>query len=160
MGKIIGIDLGTTNSCVAVFEGNEPVVIANSEGKRTTPSVVAFVDGGERKIGDPAKRQAITNPTRTVFSIKRFMGENWDQVQKEIGRMPYKVVKGDNNTPRVDIDGRLYTAGNLCNDSAEDEKDCRGLFGTRSDGSRNYRSGILLRLPTPGYKGGRTDCRS
>ena len=93
----------------AVFEGNEPVVIANSEGKRTTPSVVAFVDGGERKIGDPAKRQAITNPTRTVFSIKRFMGENWDQVQKEIGRMPYKVVKGDNNTPRVDIDGRLYT---------------------------------------------------
>ena len=109
MGKIIGIDLGTTNSCVSVFEGNEPVVIANSEGKRTTPSVVAFVDGGERKIGDPAKRQAITNPTRTVFSIKRFMGENWDQVQKEIARVPYKVVKGDNNTPRVDIDGRLYT---------------------------------------------------
>ena len=109
MGKIIGIDLGTTNSCVSVFEGNEPVVIANSEGKRTTPSVVAFVDGGERKVGDPAKRQAITNPTRTVFSIKRFMGENWDQVQKEIARVPYKVVKGDNNTPRVDIDGRLYT---------------------------------------------------
>ena len=109
MGKIIGIDLGTTNSCVAVFEGNEPVVIANSEGKRTTPSVVAFVDGGERKVGDPAKRQAITNPTRTIFSIKRFMGENWDQVQKEVERVPYKVVKGDNNTPRVDIDGRLYT---------------------------------------------------
>lgn len=161
MGKIIGIDLGTTNSCVAVFEGNEPVVIANSEGKRTTPSVVAFVDGGERKIGDPAKRQAITNPTRTVFSIKRFMGENWDQVQKEIGRMPYKVVKGDNNTPRVDIDGRLYTpAGNLCNDSAEDEKDCRGLSGTRSDRSCNYRPRILLRLPTPGYEGSRSDCRS
>ena len=96
MGKIIGIDLGTTNSCVAVFEGNEPVVIANSEGKRTTPSVVAFVDGGERKVGDPAKRQAITNPTRTIFSIKRFMGENWDQVQKEVERVPYKVVKGDN----------------------------------------------------------------
>ena len=109
MGKIIGIDLGTTNSCVAVFEGNEPVVIANSEGKRTTPSVIAFVDGGERKVGDPAKRQAITNPTRTIFSIKRFMGENWDQVQKEVERVPYKVVKGDNNTPRVDIDGRLYT---------------------------------------------------
>ena len=109
MGKIIGIDLGTTNSCVSVFEGNEPVVIANSEGKRTTPSIVAFVDGGERKVGDPAKRQAITNPTRTVFSIKRFMGENWDQVQKEIARVPYKVVKGDNNPPRVDIDGRLYT---------------------------------------------------
>ncbi len=110
MGKIIGIDLGTTNSCVSVFEGNEPTVIANSEGKRTTPSVVAFVDGGERKIGDPAKRQAITNPQRTVFSIKRFMGENWDQVQKEVGRVPYKVVKGDNNMPRVDIDGRMYTA--------------------------------------------------
>ena len=109
MGKIIGIDLGTTNSCVSVFEGNEPVVIANSEGKRTTPSVVGFVDGGERKIGDPAKRQAITNPTRTVYSIKRFMGETYDQVAKEVGRVPYKVVKGDNNTPRVDIDGRLYT---------------------------------------------------
>ena len=109
MGKIIGIDLGTTNSCVSVFEGNEPVVIANSEGKRTTPSIVAFVDGGERKVGDPAKRQAITNPKRTIFSIKRFMGENWDQVQKEVARVPYKVVKGDNNTPRVDIDGRLYT---------------------------------------------------
>ncbi len=109
MGKIIGIDLGTTNSCVAVFEGNEPVVIANSEGKRTTPSVVAFLNDGERKVGDPAKRQAITNPTRTIFSIKRFMGETWDQVQKEVARVPYKVVKGDNNTPRVDIDGRLYT---------------------------------------------------
>ncbi len=109
MGKIIGIDLGTTNSCVSVFEGNEPVVIANSEGKRTTPSIVAFVDGGERKVGDPAKRQAITNPKKTVFSIKRFMGETFDQVQKEIGRVPYSVVKGDNNTPRVDIDGRQYT---------------------------------------------------
>ena len=108
MGKIIGIDLGTTNSCVAVFEGNEPVVIANSEGKRTTPSVVAFVDGGERKVGDPAKRQAITNPKRTVYSIKRFMGENWSQVQKEISRVPYPVVN-DNNMPRVDIDGRHYT---------------------------------------------------
>ena len=109
MGKIIGIDLGTTNSCVSVFEGNEPVVIANSEGKRTTPSVVAFVDGGERKVGDPAKRQAITNPKRTVYSIKRFMGETYDQVAKEIARVPYSVVRGDNNTPRVDIDGRLYT---------------------------------------------------
>lgn len=109
MGKIIGIDLGTTNSCVAVLEGSEPVVIANSEGKRTTPSIVAFVDGGERKVGDPAKRQAITNPQKTIFSIKRFMGETYDQVQKEIARVPYKVVRGDNNTPRVDIDGRLYT---------------------------------------------------
>ena len=109
MGKIIGIDLGTTNSCVAVLEGNEPVVIANSEGKRTTPSIVAFVENGERKVGDPAKRQAITNPQKTIFSIKRFMGETYDQVQKEISRVPYNVVRGDNNTPRVDIDGRLYT---------------------------------------------------
>ena len=109
MSKIIGIDLGTTNSCVSVFEGNEPVVITNSEGKRTTPSVVGFVDGGERKVGDPAKRQAITNPKRTIFSIKRFMGETYDQVAKEIGRVPYEVKRGDNNTPRVDIDGRLYT---------------------------------------------------
>ena len=109
MGKIIGIDLGTTNSCVAVLEGNEPVVIANSDGKRTTPSIVAFVEGGERKVGDPAKRQAITNPEKTIFSIKRFMGETYDQVQKEINRVPYKVVRGDNNTPRVDIEGRLYT---------------------------------------------------
>jgi molecular chaperone DnaK len=109
MGKIIGIDLGTTNSCVAVLEGNEPIVIANSEGKRTTPSVVAFVEGGERKVGDPAKRQAITNPQNTVFSIKRFMGETYDRVQKERERVPYKVVQGDNNTPRVDINGRLYT---------------------------------------------------
>ena len=109
MGKIIGIDLGTTNSCVAVMEGNEPVVIANSEGNRTTPSVVGFIENGDRKVGDPAKRQAITNPHNTVYSIKRFMGENYDQVQKEIAAVPYKVVKGDNNTPRVEINGRLYT---------------------------------------------------
>ncbi len=109
MGKIIGIDLGTTNSCVAVLEGSEPVVIANSEGGRTTPSVVAFIDGGERKVGDPAKRQAITNPTRTIFSIKRFMGEMYDQVTGEISRVPYKVVRSDNNTPRIDVDGRLYS---------------------------------------------------
>ena len=109
MGKIIGIDLGTTNSCVSVLEGNEPTVIANSEGKRTTPSVVAFIDGGERKVGDPAKRQAITNPTKTIYSIKRFMGETFAQVKDEIARVPYSVVRGDNDTPRVDIDGRLYT---------------------------------------------------
>ncbi len=109
MGKIIGIDLGTTNSCVAVMEGNEPTVIINNEGQRTTPSVVAFTDGGERKVGNSAKRQAITNPFKTVFSIKRFMGETYEQVGKEIARVPYKVAKGDNNTPRVDIDGRLYT---------------------------------------------------
>ena len=109
MGKIIGIDLGTTNSCVAVMEGNEAVVIPNAEGKRTTPSVIGFVEGGERKVGDPAKRQAITNPKKTIFSIKRFMGESYDNVAKETARVPYSVVKGDNNTPRVDIDGRLYT---------------------------------------------------
>ena len=109
MGKIIGIDLGTTNSCVAVMEGNEPVVIPNSEGHRTTPSVVAFTDNSERKVGDPAKRQAITNPKRTVFSIKRFMGETYDKVTSEIARAPYSIVQGANNTPRVDIDGRQYT---------------------------------------------------
>ena len=109
MGKIIGIDLGTTNSCVSVMEGNEPVVIPNAEGKRTTPSIVAFIEGGERAVGDPAKRQAITNPTKTISSIKRFMGNSFDQVSKEIKRSSYKVVKGDNNTPRVKIDDRLYT---------------------------------------------------
>ena len=109
MSKIIGIDLGTTNSCVSVMEGNEPVVIPNSEGKRTTPSIVAFVEGGERKVGDPAKRQAVTNPTKTVYSIKRFMGNKFSESNKEVTRVPYKVVKGDNDTPRVDIDGRLYT---------------------------------------------------
>ena len=109
MGKIIGIDLGTTNSCVAVMEGNEPVVIPNSEGRRTTPSIVAFVDNGEKKVGDPAKRQAITNPTRTIYSIKRFMGETYDQVDKEINRVAYKVVRGENNTPRVEIGDRKYS---------------------------------------------------
>jgi molecular chaperone DnaK len=105
MRKVIGIDLGTTNSCVAVMEGNEPVVIPNSEGRRTTPSIVAFLKDGERKVGDPAKRQAITNPAKTIASIKRFMGETFDKVQLEIKRMPYTVVKGDNNTARVEIDG-------------------------------------------------------
>jgi len=109
MSKIIGIDLGTTNSCVSVMEGNEPVVIANAEGKRTTPSIVAFVEGGERKVGDPAKRQAVTNPHKTIYSIKRFMGDKFSEIPNEVKRVPYKVVKGDNDTPRVDIDGRLYT---------------------------------------------------
>jgi len=113
MSKIIGIDLGTTNSCVSVMEGNEPVVIPNAEGKRTTPSVIAFVEGGEIKVGDPAKRQAVTNPTKTVYSIKRFMGNKFSESKKEINRVPYKVVKGDNDTPRVDIDGRLYTPQEL-----------------------------------------------
>ena len=138
MGKIIGIDLGTTNSCVAVFEGNEPVVIANSEGKRTTPSVVAFVDGGERKVGDPAKRQAITNPKRTVYSIKRFMGETYDQVQKEISRVPYQVIRPSserNLSCSLSSSKRrkqytacrhrrtsVHSAGNFSHDSSEDEE--------------------------------------
>ena len=113
MSKIIGIDLGTTNSCVSVMEGNEPVVIPNAEGKRTTPSVIAFVEGGEIKVGDPAKRQAVTNPTKTVYSVKRFMGNKFSESKKEMGRVPYKVVKGDNDTPRVDIEGRLYTPQEL-----------------------------------------------
>src|SRR6476661_6141469 len=109
MGKIIGIDLGTTNSCVAVMEGNEPVVIANDEGRRTTPSVVAFLKNGERKVGDPAKRQAITNPHNTIMSVKRFMGRRYDEVTEEISHWSYRVARGDNNTVRIDIDGRLYT---------------------------------------------------
>ena len=109
MSKIIGIDLGTTNSCVSVMEGNEPVVVTNAEGKRTTPSIIAFIEGGERKVGEPAKRQAITNPTKTIYSIKRFMGSSFDEVKKEASRVPYEVVKGDNNTPRVKIDDRMYT---------------------------------------------------
>ncbi|MBP6732395.1 MAG: molecular chaperone DnaK, partial [Chitinophagales bacterium] len=113
MGKIIGIDLGTTNSCVAVMEGSDPIVIQNDEGRRTTPSIVAFLTNGERKVGDPAKRQAITNPTKTISSIKRFMGIRYSEAAKEVPRVPYKVVKGDNDTVRVDIDGRLYTAQEL-----------------------------------------------
>ena len=113
MSKIIGIDLGTTNSCVSVMEGNEPVVIPNAEGKRTTPSVIAFVEGGEIKVGDAAKRQAVTNPHKTIYSIKRFMGNKFSESSKEAGRVPYKVLKGDNDTPRVDIDGRLYTPQEL-----------------------------------------------
>jgi molecular chaperone DnaK len=109
MGKIIGIDLGTTNSCVAVMEGNEPVVIQNSEGRRTTPSIVAFVKDGERKVGDPAKRQSITNPQNTIYSIKRLMGLTFDEAAKEIAMVPYKVIKGSNNTPRVQINDRQYT---------------------------------------------------
>jgi len=109
MTKIIGIDLGTTNSCVAIMEGKEPTVILNSEGKNTTPSVVGFLDDGERKVGDHAKRQAVTNPKRTVYSIKRLMGRSYDEVTEELKRLPYEVVRGDNNTPRVKIDGRLYT---------------------------------------------------
>src|SRR5699024_5835653 len=113
MSKIIGIDLGTTNSCVSVMEGSEPVVITNAEGKRTTPSVVAFVEGGEIKVGDPAKRQAVTNPTKTVSSIKRFMGNKYSESKEEAEHSAYKVVKGDNDTARVEIDGRMYTPQEL-----------------------------------------------
>ena len=120
MGKIIGIDLGTTNSCVSVLEGNEPIVIANSEGKRTTPSVVAFIDGGERKVGDPAKRQAITNPTKTIYSIKRFMGETFAQVKDEIARVPYSAPCRHRRTS-------LHASGDLGHHPAEDEEDGRGL---------------------------------
>ena len=125
MGKIIGIDLGTTNSCVSVMEGNEAVVIPNAEGKRTTPSIIAFVEGGEIKVGDPAKRQAVTNPTKTIASIKRFMGHSFAEVTAEAKRVSYKVVKGDNNTPRVDIDGRLYYCTRIVsNDTSKNEKNC------------------------------------
>ena len=113
MGKIIGIDLGTTNSCVAVMEGKEPVVIPNDEGRRTTPSVLAFLDNGERKVGDPAKRQAITNPLKTISSIKRFMGRRFSELGTDVNRMPYSVVKGDNDTVRVDIDGKKYSPQEL-----------------------------------------------
>jgi molecular chaperone DnaK len=106
MSKILGIDLGTTNSCVAIMENGEPVIITNSEGKRTTPSIVGFIDGGERKIGDPAKRQSLTNPDKTVYSIKRFMGSNYDEIKSEVKRVPYNVVKGKNNTPKVSIEGK------------------------------------------------------
>lgn len=155
MAKIIGIDLGTTNSCVAVMEGNEPVVIPNSEGHRTTPSVVAFTADGERKVGDPAKRQAITNPKRTVFSIKRFMGERYDQVTADIERAPYPIVKGDNNTPRVDIDGRpVYAAGDFGHHPAEDEENGRRLPRTGGYGGCHHGSRLFLRLAAPGYEGG------
>ena len=139
MAKIIGIDLGTTNSCVSVMEGNEPVVIPNSEGKRTTPSVVAFVEGGERKVGDPAKRQAITNPQNTVYSIKRFMGNRFDEVGKEVKRVPYKVVKGDNNTPRVNIEDRKYSPQEISVMILQKmKKNCRGFYWSRSFRSCNY----------------------
>ena len=134
MSKIIGIDLGTTNSCVSVMEGNEPVVIPNAEGKRTTPSVIAFVEGGEIKVGDPAKRQAVTNPTKTVYSVKRFMGNKFSESKREIGRVPYKVVKGDNDTPRVDIEGRLYTPQELSAMILQKmKKTAEDYLGTRVD---------------------------
>ena len=155
MGKIIGIDLGTTNSCVAVMEGNQPTVIINNEGERTTPSVVAFTDGGERKVGNPAKRQAITNPSNTIFSIKRFMGETFDQVSKEVERVPYKVVRGDNNTPRVDINGRLYTPQEISAIILQKMKKTAGSYG-RS----NHCPCIFLRFSASGYQRGGQNRRS
>ena len=155
MAKIIGIDLGTTNSCVAVMEGNEPIVIPNSEGHRTTPSIVAFTDNGERKVGDPAKRQAITNPKRTIFSIKRFMGETYDQVAQEVERAPYKVVRGDNNTPRGYRRPPVFAAGDFGDHFTENEEDGRGLPGAGGFGSGNHRSGLFLRFAASGYEGGR-----
>ena len=163
MGKIIGIDLGTTNSCVSVLEGNEPIVITNSEGKRTTPSVVAFVDGGERKVGDPAKRQAITNPTKTIYSIKRFMGETYDQVSREVERVPFKVVRGDNNTPRVDIDGRLYTpqeiSAMILQKMKKTAEDYLGAEVTNANGGRDHCARILQRRSTSGNERSRRDRR-
>ena len=144
MSKIIGIDLGTTNSCVSVMEGNEPVVIPNSEGKRTTPSIVAFVEGGERKVGDPAKRQAITNPEKTIFSIKRFMGESFSNMKKENSRVPYKVVKGDNNTPRVQIDDRQFTPQEISAMTLQKmKKTAEDYLRARSERSSNYCSSLL-----------------
>jgi molecular chaperone DnaK len=132
MGKIIGIDLGTTNSCVSVMEGSEPVVISNAEGKRTTPSVVAFIEGGERKVGDPAKRQAITNPTKTIYSVKRFMGNSFDETKMESSRVPYEVVKGENNTPRVKIDDRKYSPQEISAIILQKmKKNSRRPFGSR-----------------------------
>ena len=147
MGKIIGIDLGTTNSCVAVMEGNQPTVIINNEGQRTTPSVVAFTDGGERKIGSPAKRQAITNPNNTVFSIKRFMGETYDQVNTEVNRVPYKVVRGENNTPRVDINGKLYTPQEISAMILQKMKKLQKSISVRM--LQKLSSPFLLTSPTP-----------
>ena len=153
MGKIIGIDLGTTNSCVAVMEGNEPIVIPNEEGRRTTPSVVAFLKNGERKVGDPAKRQAITNPQNTIMSVKRFMGRRHDEVSEEITHWSYKVAKGDNNTVRIDIDGRLYTPQEI---SAmvlqKNEENRRRLSWTGSYRSGDHSTGLFQRCPTPGHQ--------
>ena len=171
MGKIIGIDLGTTNSCVAVMEGNEPVVIPNSEGRRTTPSIVAFVDNGERKVGDPAKRQAITNPKKTIYSIKRFMGESFDQVQNEIKRVAYEVVRGDNNTPRVVIDNRQYSPQEISAMILQKMKKFFS-FGTSLlpfyagvyvfrifPEDMHHRSGLFQRCTAPGNERSRRNCR-
>jgi molecular chaperone DnaK len=144
MSKIIGIDLGTTNSCVSVMEGSEPTVIPNAEGKRTTPSVIAFVEGGEIKVGDPAKRQAVTNPTKTISSIKRFMGNKYSESSIEAKRAAFTVKKGDNDTPRVDIDGRLYTPQELSAMILQKmKKNSRRLLRPRCNTCCNYSTGLL-----------------
>ena len=175
MGKIIGIDLGTTNSCVAVMEGNQPTVIINDEGSRTTPSVVAFTDNGERKVGNPAKRQAITNPKNTIFSIKRFMGETYDQVDREIARVPYSVVRGENNTPRVDINGRMYspqeisaiilqkmkkTAEDYLRQEVTEAVITVPAYFSDSQRQATKEAGKILRFSAPGHQGGRKDSRT
>ena len=159
MSKIIGIDLGTTNSCVSVMEGNEPVVITNAEGKRTTPSIIAFIEGGERKVGEPAKRQAITNPRKTIFSIKRFMGNSFDEVKQEISRVPYEVVKGEGNTPRVKIDDRLYTPQEISAMTLQKmKKTAEGLPRVRGNRSCHHSSCILQRCTTSSNQRSRRNC--
>lgn len=144
MSKIIGIDLGTTNSCVAVMEGSDPTVIPNAEGKRTTPSVVAFTENGEIKVGDPAKRQAVTNPHRTIFSIKRFIGDKYSEIQNEVKRVPYEVVKGPNDTPKVKIDDREYTPQEISAMILQKmKKNCRRLSWTRSNSCRDHCASLL-----------------
>jgi molecular chaperone DnaK len=161
MGKIIGIDLGTTNSCVSVMEGNEPVVIPNSEGKRTTPSMVAFVENGERKVGDPAKRQAITNAEKTIFSIKRFMGETYDRCTKEVNRIPYKVAKGDNNTPRVKIDDRIYTPQEISAMILQKmKKTAEDYLGQEVTDAVSNSTCLFQRFATSGNERGWRNCRT
>jgi molecular chaperone DnaK len=161
MSKIIGIDLGTTNSCVSVMEGNEPVVVTNAEGKRTTPSIIAFIEGGERKVGEPAKRQAITNPTKTIYSIKRFMGSSFDEVKKEASRVPYEVVKGDNNTPRVKIDDRMYTPQEISAMTLQKmKKTAEDYLGAEVTWSGHHSSCLLQRRPAAGHEGSRRNCRT
>ena len=155
MSKIIGIDLGTTNSCVAVMEGNEPVVINNSEGKRTTPSMVAFVQDGERKVGDPAKRQAITNPTKTIYSVKRFMGQMFSEVGTEAGRVPYEVVKADGGTARIKIDDRNYSPQEISAMILQKmKKTAEDYLGTRSHRCRRHCTRLLQRQPASSHQRG------
>ena len=160
MGKIIGIDLGTTNSCVAIMEGGQPVVIQNSEGQRTTPSIVAFTDKGERLVGQPAKNQMITNPENTVYSIKRFMGRRFGEVREEIRRVPFIVTESGDDV-RISIRGRaVLAAGNLGGGSAEDEEDRGGLPRGGGHGGRHHGPRVFQRRPAPGHQGCRAGLRA